>query len=181
MALNGFSAGVEPGGVYESRDIKLLLCYLLMSVPEPLPRQTVLDIVAGGGMANFFDTGSALDELIALHNVEESPSGLLTLTPEGRAAAASLANRLPWTLRDRSVKAALALLARTRREKENTFSVEKQPTGCAVTCRIRDGESDLMTLTLHVADEWQADAIGARFTEDPSALYRAVLDLLAGS
>ena len=180
MASNGFTAGVEPGGVYESRDIKLLVCYMLRSVPEPLPRQSVTEILAGSGMANFFETENALTELVGQQTLSETPDGLLTLTEAGRQAAADLSDRLPYTLRERAVQAALALLAREKRARENDYAVEKQPHGCAVTCRIHEGDADLLALRLQVADEWQARQIGEKFMEDPSALYRAVLGLLAG-
>lgn len=176
----GFTAGVEPGGVYQSTDIKLLVCYMLMSVKETLPRQSVMDIVAGGGMANFFETGSAIDELIELGNLSESEQGDLSLTEQGQRAAQDLSDRIPYTLRQRSVQAALALLARSRREKENSFSVEKLPQGCAVTCRIHDGDNTLLSLTLQVADEQQANLVGENFINDPAALYQAVLNQLAG-
>ena len=175
-----FSAGVEPGGIYQSTDIKLLVCYMLAGLNEPLPRQTVLDIVAGDGMANFFDTGSAIDDLIELGNLSESADGLLSLTETGREAAQDLAGRLPYTLRERAVTAAIALLARERRAKENSFSVQKLPQGCAVTCRIHEGDSDLLSLTLQVADEQQANLLGQNFINDPVALYQAILSLLIG-
>lgn len=176
----GFVDGVEPGGIYQSTDIKLLVCYMLLNVREPLPRQSVLDIVAGGGMANFFETETAIDELVDLKNIQEDAEGLLQLTEQGRTAAQDLAGRLPYTLRQRSVQAALALLARSRREKENSFSVKQNQHGCAVTCRIHQGSSDLLSLTLQVADEQQANWIGENFINDPVALYQSVLELLAG-
>lgn len=177
--FQGFTAGVEPGGIYQSTDIKLLVCYMLAGVNEPLPRQAVLDIVAGDGMANFFDTGSAIDELIELGHLSED-GGLLALTEKGREAAQDLSARLPYTLRQRAVTAALELLARERRAKENSFSVQKLPQGCALTCRIHEGDSDLLSLTVQVADEQQANLLGQNFISDPVALYQAIFSLLIG-
>ena len=121
----------------------------------------------------------AIDELIELGHLSED-GGLLALTEKGREAAQDLSARLPYTLRQRAVTAALELLARERRAKENSFSVQKLPQGCAVTCRIHEGDSDLLSLTVQVADEQQANLLGQNFISDPVALYQAIFSLLIG-
>ena len=126
MNHDGFSAGVEPGGLYSPQQIKILICYMLDGAGEPMPRQAVLDIIAGGGMANFFETGAAIDELVRLQNLEESEDGHISLTEKGRQAASTLFGLIPYTLRERSVKAALQLLTRIRRERENSVRIDKQ-------------------------------------------------------
>ncbi len=110
MTHDAFSAGVEPGGLYSSKDIRILICYMLAGAGEPMPRQAVLDIIAGNGMANFFEASAAIDDLIRLKNLEEIPEGRLTVTQAGAEAAATLSRSIPYTLRDRSVKASLQLL-----------------------------------------------------------------------
>lgn len=72
MNHDGLSAGVEPGGLYSPQQIKILICYMLDGAGEPMPRQAVLDIIAGGGMANFFETGAAIDELVRLQNLRKA-------------------------------------------------------------------------------------------------------------
>ena len=111
MERDAFSAGVEPGGLHSHHEIKILICYMLSSVREPLPRTTVLDILSGGGMANFFDASAAIDDLLKRHNLCETDDDLLTVTETGRHAATTLADMIPFTLRERSVDAALRLLA----------------------------------------------------------------------
>lgn len=181
MTHDAFSAGVEPGGLYSSKDIKILICYMLAGTGEAMPRQAVLDVIAGDGMANFFEASAAIDELIRLKNLEEKPDGSLTVTPTGAEAASTLSRSIPYTLRDRSVKAALQLLSRIRRERENAVEIEKNGTGCLVTCRIGDKAEPLLTLSLTVADEFQAQLIRENFLEQPELLYRSVLAILTGN
>ena len=69
MKQDAFSAGVEPGGLYSSQEIKILICYMLAGVGEPLARHSVLEILSGNGMANFFEAGAAVDELIRVLDV----------------------------------------------------------------------------------------------------------------
>lgn len=182
MAMQGFSAGVEPGGLYRMADIQLLLCYMLSSVEEPLPRATVMEIVAGGGMANFFETTEALEGLLTAGSVTqtEDDEQLLALQENGYIAVKTLHDRLPRTLRERSAKAAIQALARRRNERECDVSVTDHTHGCTVTCSIRDEEAPLMSLALKVGDHQQADYIREHFLDDSGLLYRSVLSILTG-
>ena len=180
MFQDAFSAGVEPVGLYSSQEIKILICYMLMGAGEPMRRQTVLDIVSGGGMANFFEASAAIDELLRLHNLEETGDGTIMVTESGRHAASTLSTMIPFTLRERSVKAALRLLTRIRRERENQVEILKGENGCQVTCRIQDKDTSLMALTLNVADDLQAKLIKEQFLDQPELLYRSVLAILTG-
>ena len=180
MIHDAFSAGVEPGGLYSSKDIKILICYMLAGAGEPMPRQAVLDVIAGNGMANFFEASAAIDELLRVGSLAELPGERLTVSQTGAEAAATLSRSIPYTLRDRSVKASLQLLARIRREQENTVEKEKNGLGCQVTCRIGDEKAPLMTLKLSVADDLQAKLIREHFLDQPELLYRSVLAVLTG-
>ena len=181
MNNDAFSAGVEPGGLYSSQEIKILICYMLNGAGEPMPRQAVLNIIAGGGMANFFETGGAIDELLRLENLTEDADGRLDLTDTGRQAASTLSGLIPYTLRERSVKDALQLLTRIRRERENTVTMKKLENGITVTCTVKDDGAPLLSLSLKVADDLQAQLIREHFLTDPVLLYRSVLAVLTGS
>ena len=176
---DAFSAGVEPGGVYTSQEIKILICYMLLGVGEPMERQMVTELIAGNGMANFFETAAAVDELARQGHLTEK-EGRISLTETGRQVGDTLAGMIPYTLRERSVKAALQLLTRIRREQENTVELEKLDHGYRVTCTIQDSASPLMSVSLRVADDMQAGLIRENFLDDPTLLYRSLLAILTG-
>lgn len=180
MANDVFFAGVEPGGLYTSQEIKILICYMLDSVGEPIPMQTVTDVLAGRGMANFFEIGAAVDELLRRDHLKEDENGLLTVTPLGHQAATTLMGLVPYTLRERSVEATLHLMTRRRREKENSVTIQPLERGCRVTCSIDDGDQSLMSFSLLVGDSQQAQLIKERFLEDPVLLYRSLITILTG-
>lgn len=131
-------------------------------------------------MANFFEAGAAIDELIRLHNLTEGEDGRLYLTEDGRQAASTLSGMIPFTLRERSVQAALKLLTRMRREKENRVTVKKLEHGRLVTCEIQDAGQPLLSFSLRVADDLQAGLIRERFLEDPTLIYSSLIALLTG-
>ena len=176
---DAFSAGVEPGGLYTSQEIKILICYMLLGVGEPMERQMVTELIAGNGMANFFETAAAVDELARQEHLTEE-EGRISLTETGRQVGDTLAGMIPYTLRERSVKAALQLLTRIRREQENTVELEKLDHGYRVTCTIQDSASPLMSVSLRVADDMQAGLIRENFLDDPTLLYRSLLAILTG-
>lgn len=181
MKHDTFEAGVEPGGLYNSQEIKILVCYMLMGVGEPMPRQAVLDIISGNGMANFFETGSAIDELVRLNNLVETGDGLLELTETGRQNADLLSGMIPYTLRERSVRSALQLMTRIRRERENTVTIQKLERGCDITCTINDADHPLLSFTLRVADQLQAQMVKEKFLDNPVLLYQSLMAVLTGN
>ncbi len=180
MRNDAFSAGVEPGGLHSHQEIKILICYMLSGVHEPLPRTAVLDILSGDGMANFFDASVAIDDLVERGNVTESDGGLLSVTEAGRHAAATLADMIPFTLRERSVDAGLRLLARQRSERDNHAAIAPaEGGGWRVTCSVGI-TSPLLKFELLVGDELQAKQVRERFLNDPLLLYQSVIGILSG-
>ena len=180
MIHDAFSAGVEPGGLYSSYEIKILICYMLKGVGEPMSRQAIMELLSGNGMANFFETSAAIDELVRLNNLVAGKNDTVSLTETGEQIAATLSGMIPYTLRERSVKTALQMLTRIRRERENSVTIERLEHGVAVTCTMNDSQEPLMSVTLRVADELQAELIKENFLNDPTLVYRSMLAVLTG-
>ena len=153
---------------------------MLNSVEEPMPLRAVTDILAGHGMANFFEIGAAVDELLRRCQLVEDSEGRLVLTDAGRQTASTLFSLVPYTLRERSVQAALHLMTRIRRERENTVEIKRLERGCQVTCTMKDADRPLLSFSLMVGDDMQAKLIKERFLEDPILLYRSLIAVLTG-
>lgn len=177
---DAFTAGVEPGGLNNSQEIRILLCYMLDTVGQPMSRDDVTEIILGGGMANYFDTEDAIEELIRLQHLVEADRKIAT-TVTGAQIGQSLKMRVPYTLRQRSVEAALTLLKRYEVQRDNKVDIRKlEDGGYAVTCTIQDRGRDLLSVTLRVADNLQAEQIREHFLADPSLLFRGNLAILTG-
>ena len=85
------------------------------------------------------------------------------------------------TLPEKTVAAAVNLLARARREQENRVEIKKNERGYSVTCHVSDREMDLLTFTLYAPDLYQARLIKKNFHREPGMVYRAVLAAVTGS
>ena len=176
-----FSAGVQPGGLNTSQEIKILLCYMLYTVGQPMPRDQVTDIIVADGMANYFDTEDAIEELLRLQHLVADDHRNIATTVTGNQIGDSLSVRIPYMLRERSVKAALQLLKRREVERDNKVEIRRlEDGGCQVTCTVLDQEKPLLSVALRVADEYQAEQIKENFLADPSFLYRGNLAVLTG-
>ena len=180
MAGDVFFAGVEPGGLYSAQEIKILICYMLDSVGEAMPLTAVTDVLAGRGIANFFEVSAAVEELVRRKQLAEDEQGRLSPTESGKQTAANLASMVPFTLRERSVQAALHLLTRQRREQENVVDITRLERGYQVTCTMNDGTQPLLSFSLTVGDDLQAQMVKERFLEDPILLYRSLVAVLTG-
>ena len=178
---DAFMAGVEPGGLTNVQEIRILLCYMLRTVSAPIPRDALTDIITAGGMANYFDTEEAIEDLIRLQHLVQSDDRLVATTVTGNQIGESLGVRIPYTLRERSVKAALQLLKRREVERDNKADIRKlEEGGYEVTCTVMDGERALLSVSLRVSDPWQAEQIKEQFLTDPALLYRSNLAVLTG-
>lgn len=180
MERNAFTGGVEPGGLWNQNDIRILLCYILSSVDGPLSREDLSRIVQEKALANYFEVGDALDALVKQGNVAEDASGGCTVTPAGREIARSLDVNLPLSVRDKALEAALRLMAEVKARRENRVEIKETDRGFQVTCHISGGDMELMAVSLYVPDRAQAQLVEENFYKNPEGVYKLLLSSLTG-
>ena len=94
MAANdAFTAGVRPGGLTSSTEIRLLLCYLVKNA-GPITRQEIENALMEEALVNYFEIGSCLDD-ITRQQLVTLTKGSYTITEKGRKVAQELAYDLP--------------------------------------------------------------------------------------
>lgn len=180
MKQDAFTEGVEPGGLWNKNDIRILLCYILASVDGPLSREDIAQIVQGKALANYFEVGDAFASLLKQNHVEQNEEGLYTVTATGRDIARNLDATLPLSVRDKALEAALRLMADVRARRENKVDVAETEQGFQVTCHISGGAMDLMSVSLYVPDRAQAELVEQNFYRDPEGVYKILLSALTG-
>lgn len=184
MLSDGFGEGVAPGGLKDADDIKILICYLLKSVDRPLSFENLNEILQHDGLCNYFGFASALHELLVSGHIDlvhENGEDLYKTTSLGVATAELFERRLPVSVREKAVNAAVRLLSRIKRESENRVEfTENSSGGFDVTCSVLDMGDTLMSVKLLVADRAQAESVKRQFQSNPDIVYRGVLALLTG-
>lgn len=179
MESGTFSEGVEPGGLRSKQDIKVLICYILSNIGEML-KSDIISVFQEEGLANYFEIGEAFLELTSSENikVKNEKYGVYEVSRSGRIISDQLYLSLPFSVRDRAIKSAIATIKRRKNEEENKVKIEKNEFGYNITCSISGGNFDLLKLTIYAPNIDQAEKLRSNFRSDPEGLYRSVLSIL---
>jgi hypothetical protein len=183
MEYDAFNSGVNPGGLINSKQIKLLVCYILKSIGKPIGKQSLTELLQYEGLANYFEVIKAIDDLTELGNIAPSDEGgdKYIITEQGIKNAEELFDSmLPESVKQKAVSAATRTLAHTRRMEENLVEIEKASGGYNVICRSLDGERTLIKIELLVPDLIQAEAVKNTFLSNPLKIYSGSIALLTG-
>ncbi|MBO5432483.1 MAG: DUF4364 family protein [Clostridia bacterium] len=181
VEFDAFAGGIEIGGLRNMLEIKILICYILGNVKTPMKRTQICDALQKTGLVNYFDANAAIDELIATETLKETEyfgENCLDVSAKGIYGARELENNLLPGVRDRAVKTALNIVARARAERENKVEIKKVHNGYDVTFEIESLGDRLLSLTLNVTDEFQAEQLKDGFLDDPGALYSDIINRL---
>ena len=174
-------AGIPAGGMKETYEVKILLCYLLASLDAPLSRENLAEICTSEGIVDYFTLCTALGELEQNGNI--APLGMddnapYALTPLGREAVEHLKTALPSSLRDAIVQRGMALLARIRRRNEVNTEIKPDGSGFRVFCTLHEGDFTFFTLTLYAPDREQAEILAANFRRKAPEIYEGLIGIL---
>ena len=182
MEYDAFDAGIELGGLRSRDDIRLLICYLLKSVDAPMTRQMLNDAMQEDGLANFFEVGQAMEELLKTGNITADildDEEVITVTEKGREAAELLQTSLPRTVREKAVNSAIKLVTRAKVERENKIEVKREDDGgYTITFTLFDRGTELMKLSIYVVDSLQLEQVKQNFINDPVKVYSSIITSL---
>lgn len=182
MEFDAFDAGIELGGLRSRDDIRLLICYLLKSIDVPMTRQMLNDSMQEDGLANFFEVGQAIEELLKTGNITTdilNDEEVLIVTERGREAAELLQTSLPRTVREKAVNSAIRLTTRAKVERDNKIEVKKEDDGgYTITFTLFDRGTELMKLSIYVVDSLQLETVKQNFINDPVKVYSSIITSL---
>lgn len=178
---DAFTSGVEPGGLRNRNEIKTLICYLVAQLEAPISKEQLSTVICEEGIANYFELNQALIEVIISGNIsvdENETDPFLYITEEGKKFCRAIEHEIPFSVRENAYNACLRYQTRLRREKEHRIRIDKLENGCNITMSVVDGDDELMTVTIFVADYEQALAVKEKFLSDPVTVYSNIIALL---
>ena len=163
MAANdAFTAGVRPGGLTDSTEIRLLLCYLVKNA-GPITRTEIENALMEEALVNYFEIGSCLDD-ITQQKLVTLTDGRYTITEKGRKVAQELAYDLPRSVRERAVAAVLRSQTWARKEAQYAARITEKPDGhCTIRCTIKALDQELFCLNIGTPDRLSADLVKKQF------------------
>jgi DNA-binding PadR family transcriptional regulator len=178
MSTNdAFLAGVKPGGLTGSTEIRLLLCLLIKSA-GPITRQEIENALLEEALVNYFEIGSCLDD-ITRQKLVRCENNTYTITEDGAKVTVELAYELPRSVRERALSAALRAQTWARKEAEYSASITEQPDGhCAIQCSINGLDEKVFGMTLTTPDRETAELIKKRFILRGNEVYQLLINKL---
>lgn len=165
------------GALNYRAEIKILICYILSALKEPVPETELTQVLHYEGITNYFDGAEAISELIKNECIREVEGGFVA-TKKGAELADALKQSVALSVRERAIKVVARMMARRRHEKETDIEITKVERGYNVSLNIVEGDYSLLKLSMNVADDISANFIKERILEDPSYVYAGLIELL---
>lgn len=175
-----FGNGIEPGGLKNLLDIKILIAYLLSVSSSPVAEEILKKAVLSEGIANYFDYSAAFSDMLIKGQILKSEDGEVTLSESGEGLSREFYKMVPFSIREKCAKAYLKMIARNKSENENKAEIIKQPDGYTLSMEIRDIGTSLLKLDILLPDENIAAAAKELFLNNTANFYGAVIGLLSG-
>lgn len=180
MAFDTFDEGINLGGMRSKNEIKTLICYLYNSVKENMDKGIVIQAILKQGLANYFETSSAFDDLVMNGNLipTDDEHKTYSLTKNGAEIAKQLDSTVAYTIKEKAYACAVKLLAEKKKEIENKVNIMKNDNGFTVECSVSGGDMELMKLDIYAPEMEQALILKKNFLDNPKKAYKIMLALL---
>lgn len=177
---DAISAGVSKiGGLFNTTDIRILICYILSSINEPISGTMLCETLHSEGIANIFEVSDSLAFLThSGHIIENEDTGCFTITDNGRHVANTLNTNLSIIVKERAYAAVLKMMIKVRNAKETEFKITNEDDKIFLTCSALDRGKPFMSIKLMLSDEDQAIFIKQKFLENTSKIYSTLLEML---
>lgn len=181
MEKDAVSAGVSKiGGLFSTAEVRILICYILSSINEPVPGRMLADLLHYEGIANCFEVNDSIASLCESGQLmpykEEDDTYIIT--ENGKNIAETLKTTLPFSVKDRAFSATIKMVSRFKNAKETDIKISRAGEKTFITCSAMDNGEPFMSVKLLVTDEEQALFIKESFINNPSKIYSQIIDML---
>ena len=180
MEKDASGAGVSRGGLFNTAEIKILICYILNAINEPVPVDMLANVLHYEGIANGFEVSDAVvllakrGQIVAVDEAQQT----YKITDSGRETADTLKTSLSAVVKERAYLAAMKMLAKFKNAKDNVFEITKENGGTYLSCTALDGEKPFITVKMLITDEEQGSYIREKILENPAKIYSAIIVML---
>jgi predicted transcriptional regulator len=178
---DAISAGVSKiGGLFSTAEVRVLICYILSAINEPIPGTLLGEVLHYEGIANIFEVSDSLASLAKTGHIMETDKGdgSFVVTDKGRDIVMALKTSLSLVVKERAYAAVTRMLARYKNAQETEFNITKEGERMYLTCTALDKEFPFMSIKLLVADEDQARYIKEKFLDNASEIYSKLIEML---
>lgn len=184
MMSDALNAGVQPGGLRTRLEIRVLLCYILKMIKEPVPLEPIKEMLHFEGIANYFETAFAITELeengTIISTDDNGSNKLYALSESKYEMLDSLFGDLPFSVKENALNIAKGIVKRRKNERENKVIIEQYDDAVYIECSCMEKERKIVSVRLLVPDIDTANSIKERFLNDPIKLLISATASLTG-
>ena len=180
MDNQAITAGVRLGGLTDRTEIKILLCYLLSELKQPITQEQLIECVCGQELVNYFEMQSALQHLLDSNLIKEDENGF-SILPEGAEIARTLENTVSTTVKRYAYNAAVKLLQYDALKKENKTEITQVEGGYNLHCSIEDNQYTLFSMDILMPSKEIAVFAGEQFVMKGQDMFRCILGVSTDS
>ncbi len=170
---------IVPNDFFDSGDLKILICYMLDSIKEPVPATETAQLFHYEGISNYFDTQTAIYDLEKNgYIVQSGKKDMFTVTQKGADLSNTLKENISSTLRTKVYNAVVKMLTRYKAERDTDIQIEQKPGGYLLTYKVSAGTETLVSFSIMLPNMSQATALKEQILKDPKYYCDSFINLL---
>ncbi len=172
------TAGVRVGGLTDRTEIKILLCYLLAELKQPITQNQLIECVCGQELVNYFEMQSALQHLLDNNFIKEDENGF-SILPEGKEIAQQLESVVSATVKRYAYTMAVNILQYEALKKQHKISITAvEGGGFNLHCSIEDNTFTIFSMDILMPDEKSAQFAGEQFILKGQDMFKCMLGIM---
>lgn len=176
MDNQALTAGVQLGGLTDRTEIKILLCYLMAELKQPITQNQLIECVCGQELVNYFEMQSALQHLLDHKLIKEDEAGF-SILPEGAEIAHQLEDVVSPTVRRYAYNMAVNLLQYEALKKQNKVKITEVDGGHNLHCSIEDRDFCIFSMDIMMPDEKSAQYAAEQFVLKGQDIFKVMLGI----
>lgn len=174
---------VEHGGIFDKNLVKMLILDILKKVDVPLTFPQLNEIITKDGLVNYFLFAVALGELMESSHIDKLKTEVgevYGLSFIGLESADLFEKNLPLSIRESVYATAKHVIEGKDNDSNIICSAVEKDGKYSVLLKITEGDTEMLSLSLYAANEYQAEQVCRNFRNSPDKIYSDIVTILTG-
>jgi len=166
------------GFIHEQIEIKILILFILMRLPEPVSTDELADIALCDDGISYFDFIEGLSDLVSTEHVEYDGEKY-AITEKGIRNGKITETGIPYSVRIKADSRAAQLRGTMNRNSLiNTSRTIRRKGGYTVSLSLSDGIDNIISVELLAANNKQAEELEKGFRKNAEKIYSDFIKLI---
>lgn len=171
---------IVPEDMFFGGDLKVLICYMLTALKEAVPITETAQLFHYEGIANYFDTQTAIYELENEGYISQSEKGkdMVIIAEKGKMLSDTLKDSVSVILREKVYSAVVKMLARYKAERDTDIEITEEKGGFLLTYKIKGNEETILSFSIMLPNMAQANHLKEHILKNPKYYCDSFIELL---